>query len=265
MAAMLNLQTTTVYYLLSSSLLIKKFPPPQFQCTPLSFTRKRSVFLSPPYPSLHNVSHPSALVKDQEEPVIGDCVVFEEGVFDDPFFHQKMVEPLRRRDVSRQRSNSGKVEPENLIPEDWADVQKEINITKKEKRRLARESEFGSRVEKRRIGLRPIGRARADVKDYSRVVEEKLKKLKPIVLDNPVFPEAEDEGNCEKSDEECSVSSVSNTRVEPRNPRQAVDGADLDDIREFFNGENYEPSCKSKSEEGRTMLLSKTQRRTSHE
>ncbi|CAH9094805.1 unnamed protein product [Cuscuta epithymum] len=233
MAAVLNLQTTTVYYPLSSSLYIKKFSPPQFQCIPLSFTRKRSIFLSPPYSSLHNVCHPSARVKDEEETVIGDCVVFEEGVFDDPFLHPKMVEPIRKRDVSRQRSNSGKVEPENLIPEDWADVQKEINITKKEKRRLARELEFGSRVEKRRIGLRPI------------------------VLDNPVFPGAEEEGNCEKSGDECSVSSVSNTRVEPRNPRQAVDGGDLDDIREFFNGENYAPSCKSKYEEDGLAHLGK--------
>nr|GMC93355.1 ankyrin repeat domain-containing protein, chloroplastic [Ipomoea batatas] len=229
MAALLNLQTPKLYSIFSPSPSSHKLPQPQFPSLPLTFTRNTSICLSTP--------RHSGLVQDEdEEPIIGDCVVFEEGIFDDPY-----LRPSPR--IER-------------IPEKWTQVQREINITKKEKRRLALEMEFGRRVERRRLLLRPI----PDVdKDYSKVVDQKLKQLKPIVLDNPVFPEEE-----EKSDEEELSGgeeelSVSNSRVAPRNPRRAVYGGGLDDIRNFFNSENYDPS-ETKTSEGRRKLFSKEEK-----
>ncbi|XP_019182617.1 PREDICTED: ankyrin repeat domain-containing protein, chloroplastic [Ipomoea nil] len=258
MSALLNLQTPKLYSIFSPSLSSHKLPHPQFPSLPLTFTRKASICLS--------TSRHSGLVQDEdEEPIIGDCVVFEEGIFDDPYLRPS---PRSGRGITGQQKkkkmkDSDEVEPENLVPEKWIEVQREVNITKKEKRRLALEMEFGRRVERRRLLLRPIpDGSRASVEeDYSKVVDQKLKQLKPILLDNPVFPE--EEGNSAKSDEELSGGeeefSVSNSRVAPKNPRRAVYGGGLDDIRNFFNSENYDPT-ETKTSEGRRKLFSKEEK-----
>ncbi|VFR02521.1 unnamed protein product [Cuscuta campestris] len=232
MAAQLkNLPTSNPLYLCYPSPFPHRLSRPQFQSPrnpfiPISLSR------SLPIESRSQITGP--IRRDEDGPVLGDCVVFEEGAFDDPFLHRSIYDPASRR------RDSAELAPENLVPEDWADVQREINIAKKKKRK-----------EKQRVELRPIGgddrsRARADLEEYSRVVKESFKRLNPVVLDDPVFPEAGDEGNCEER-EDGSGWSASNGRVKPKNPRGAMSVGDLDDIREFFNNGSYDSRGSTKS------------------
>ncbi|VFQ93492.1 unnamed protein product [Cuscuta campestris] len=230
-APLKNLQTSNTLYVCYPSPFPHRLSRPQFRSprnpfTPISLSR------SLPIESHSQITGP--IRRDEGGPILGDCVVFEEGAFDDPFLH---------RSTSR-RKESAELAPENLVPEDWAEVQREINIAKKKKRK-----------EKQRIELRPIGgddrsRSRADLEEYSRAVKESFKRLNPVVLDDPVFPEAGDEGNCEER-EDGSGWSVSHGRAEPRNPRRAMDVGDLDDIREFFNNGSYDSRGSRKAGEKR--------------
>ncbi|KAL2497587.1 Ankyrin repeat domain-containing protein [Abeliophyllum distichum] len=76
---------------------------------------------------------------EEEDSVIGDCLVFEEGIFDDPFlqnspdfrnsetqFNTSKISKSR----SRSKNDTTEVNQENLIPEKWLEIQREINITK---------------------------------------------------------------------------------------------------------------------------------------
>lgn len=200
---------------------------------------------------------------DYEEPVIGDCLVFEEGIFDDPFLQEessgsKTVPPKKRN----KKNSLTEVEPENLIPEKWIEMQREINISKKERRRLAYQANFGRKLEKRREALRPIGNGSSknvNVEGHMKYRDEKMNQLKPLVLDDPVFSEDDEEG--EKPDEDDTGSgsgnsnlSVSSTRVTPRNPRLAVYGGGLDDITEFFNSGIYDPNATKTSDGPRKLF-----------
>lgn len=80
------------------------------------------------------------------------------------------------------------IRPENLVPDKWRE-QAEINITKKEKRKIAQELQFGTRVEMKRKGLQPL--RNVNLEDYLSYREAKLAQLKPLVLDDPPsnFPE----------------------------------------------------------------------------
>lgn len=200
--------------------------------------------------------------EEEEEPVIGDCLVFEEGIFDDPFLQEessgsKTVQPKKRKNNSLPE-----VKPENLIPESWREMQREINITKKERRKLAYEMQFGRKLEKRREALRPIGSERMKNVNEAAFIKyrnEKMKQLKPFVLEDPVFSEDDEEGEKGDEDEAGSVSEISNervssTRVNPRNPRIAVYGGGLDDITEFFNSGIYDPNA-TKTSDGRQKLF----------
>lgn len=179
----------------------------------------------------------------EDELVIGDCVVFEEGVFDDPYLQNDIgEEPQTPKPNKKQQKPISEVEPENLVPEKWKEVQAEINITKKERRKIAQDLEFGSKIEKKKKGYEPIRDVNA-VKEYLEFKKEKLGQLTPLVLDNPTsFPEKEGEGEDERNGFQ-----YSSERVKPKNPRWAVYGRGLEDLTEFFNGENYEPG-ENKSE-----------------
>ncbi|CAK9159118.1 unnamed protein product [Ilex paraguariensis] len=144
---------------------------------------------------------------------------------------------------SKKHSNP----PENLVPENWKEAQAAINITKKERRKIAQQLEFGSRVEKRKQGLRPIGNV--SLEEYVKRRDDNLAQLNPVVLDNPNFLAVEEDVNHSKLG-----SSVSNSRVAPRNPRLAVYGGTLDDISEFFSSGNYDPSTAQKSEGPRKLF-----------
>lgn len=194
---------------------------------------------------------------DVEEYVIGDCLVFEEGIFDDPFLREESSGSKTVQPKKRKKNSLPEVEPENLIPENWIEMQREINISKKERRKLAYQLQFGRKLEKRREALRPIGsesEKNANAVGYMKYREEKMKQLKPLVLDDPVFSEDDEPGGKGDEDETESVSensneSISSTRVNPRNPRLAVYGGGLDDITEFFNSGFYDPNA-SKTSDG---------------
>lgn len=195
--------------------------------------------------------------EEEEEHVIGDCLVFEEGIFDDPFLREESSSGSKTVQPKKRKKNSlPEVKPENLIPENWIEMQREINISKKERRKLAYEMQFGRKLEKRREALRPIGSEsvkNANVVGYMKYRDEKMKQLKPLVLDNPEFSEDDEEGEKGDEHETGSVNGnsnerISSTRVNPRNPRLAVYGGGLDDITEFFNSGIYDPNATKTSD-----------------
>lgn len=95
--------------------------------------------------------------------VIGDCLVFEEGIFDEPYLQNEGDGVLVENIVSSSsRNKTMEFEPENLIPHEWREAQAEINITKKKRRKIAHELEFNSRVEKKRAALKPIRNVKLD-------------------------------------------------------------------------------------------------------
>lgn len=181
--------------------------------------------------------------------------MFEEGIFEDPFLQNK------------PQNKKAEIQAENLIPEEWVEVQREINITKKERRKLSQQLEFGQRAERRRLALRPIGNDSngrgSGIEEYLKAREEKLKQLKPLVLENPDFSKVQRDKNEKKSDAELSESeeerSVSSERVLPRDPRSAVYGGGLEDIKEFFKSGIYEANV-AKSPEGPRKLFTKEEK-----
>ncbi|GMI68235.1 ankyrin repeat protein, EMBRYO DEFECTIVE 2036, EMBRYO DEFECTIVE 16 [Hibiscus trionum] len=229
------------------SLLLK---PPTLSLLPLSAPPK----LSRPHNllfslKLHSVS-PSFFssyiaqndAADEEERVIGDCLVFEDGAFEDPHLQADSsfdnTNNATRFAKAKPKKNKQpvEIEPENLIPEQWSHVLEEINITKKERRKLAQQLEFGCRVEKKRQGLVPI--RNVNLQEYLKHKEAKLAELNPVVLDKPSsFPAKEEEEDIE---EEPMNLPSSSERVVPKNPRWAVYGKGFDDVAQFFNSENYQ-------------------------
>lgn len=199
-----------------------------------------------------------------EDRIIGDCLVFEEGVFEDPYLENDDVPPPRKPKRSRGKQNVVQAEAENLVPDKWRQVQEEINLTKKEKRQIALQIEFGSRVEKKKQGYLPLNSL--DLKEYLAYKEAKLSQLNPpLVLDNPsTFPtdakESEENRDIGFQDYvSTSSSSTSSQRVPPKNPKWAVYGRGLDDVSEFFNSGNYDPSHK-KSDGPRRKLFTKEEK-----
>ncbi|WCJ32732.1 ankyrin repeat protein [Euphorbia peplus] len=221
-------------------------------------------FHFPSSPNLQNLRYPRKLssfppslqssfpiqTDDFEEHVIGDCLVFEEGAFDDPYLDTDPNESLNSgsgSEISKRKGGKlkGKVKDEvivaaeNLVPDKWREVQAEINITKKERRKIAQEMEFGSKVEKKKKGYLPI--RSVNLEEYQSYREAKMAQLKPLVLDNPTnFGVKEEED--EEEEDGMSSSSSSSQRVTPRNPRWAVYGKGFDDVAEFFE-RHYEPGA----------------------
>ncbi|KAF6146080.1 hypothetical protein GIB67_033439 [Kingdonia uniflora] len=203
---------------------------------------------SQPQPQNHSYPQHSE-DPEEEEHVVGDCVVFEDGIFEDPFL-QNDFESNGNNPIKKKSKASMEFEPENLVPDKWKEVQAEINITKKEKKIIAQQIEFGSRLEKKNRMVPPM-----NTKEYLSYKEFKLAHLKPVVLDNPTFSSKNDnededeEGEDEEGRGELGCSSSG--RVVPRNPRLAVYRGTLDGISEFFNSGDYEPgeNAGAKSEE----------------
>ena len=167
--------------------------------------------------------------EDDGDNVIGDCLVFEEGAFE-------IGDPHGPRDVSVEKNGKkspfakpkAEVEVESLVPERWRETLEEINMTKKEKRKISLELKFGSRLERRKKLPVP------DLEEYRAYREMKLSQLKPLVLDRPrEFPAPG------KDPVDHPVSS--GRRVEPKNPRLGIQEEGLGLISDFFNGPNYVP------------------------
>lgn len=158
----------------------------------------------------------------EQEHVVGDYIVFEDGNFEDPYLETE----VNRKNTPPNKPTSNKfneIESENLIPNPWREVQAELNINKKQRRKIAHEIEFGRKVEKQKQGYMPLRYVPLD--EYKTFREAKLKELSPLVLDNPIsFPVKVDDAEKKNMD-----------------PRWGVYGRDVDDVREFFNNENHEP------------------------
>ncbi|KAL6497750.1 hypothetical protein OROHE_026989 [Orobanche hederae] len=193
---------------------------------------------------------------DEDEPAIGDCLVYEEGVFEDPFLQN--TRHLINDDVSAPpvRKSSSKdatkdVPPEILIPEKWLDIQKEINISKKERRRISQQLDYGTRVQKRRQALMPIN-PNPDPDEFEIFKNEKLQQLKPSVLDEPEPPEHFEENSNKyeekRGEDEQRSGEVVTGRVTLGNPRLAVYGGGLEDISAVFSSGSYDHGATEKSQ-----------------
>lgn len=181
--------------------------------------------------------------EEDEEPAIGDCLVYEEGIFNDPVLENTQNSGLNNAQVIRPPNNKvSDVSPENLIPDGWSDVQKALNITKKERRRLAQQLEFGRTLEKRRLASLPL-----DSVEFEELKKEKLKQLNPVVLDNPKKVHFRETDKNEKRHNEVSREGVDG-RVAPRNPRLAVYGGGLEDVSALFDSERYDQGSAEKSQ-----------------
>lgn len=261
--ALLFPNTTSLPVFVASSHKLYQQTQQNLVVIPTLLKRASSALLSLPPHSIH-CSLQSDLVgqeedDDDDETIIGDCLVFEEGIFDDPFLQDESFKP--QKNPTGRGNLKAEVVPQNLIPEKWVEMQRELNITKKERRKLARQLEFGRKIEKRREIFGPLERGRmrtVESEEFVKYRDERLKQLNPVVLDKPKFLKVEKE---EKGDEEVTGSvqgssegAGSSTRVKPRNPRLAVYGGGLDDISEFFNSGNYDPNA-AKNTEGIFMFL----------
>ncbi|KAL6494770.1 hypothetical protein OROGR_031570 [Orobanche gracilis] len=213
-------------------------------------TSKSPSFSSPPV--YDYVSQPQP--DDEDEPAIGDCLVYEEGIFEDPFLQNNRH--LRNDDVSAPpvRKSSSKdttkdVPPEILIPEKWLDIQKEINISKKERRMISQQLDYDTRVQKRRQALMPIN---SNPNEFEMFKNGKFQRLKPLVLDGPEPPEHLEENSNKyeekRGDDEQRSGKVVTGTVAPRNKKLSVYGGGLEDISAVFSSRSYDHGATEKSQ-----------------
>ncbi|KAL0396930.1 UNVERIFIED_CONTAM: Ankyrin repeat domain-containing protein, chloroplastic [Sesamum calycinum] len=157
--------------------------------------------------------------EEEEEPAIGDCLVFEEGVFNDPFLQNTRNFRSDEAQLSKPNNNKDKGEAKAFAA-----------------------TGYGRRVEKRRQALMPLNSG-----EYEKFKNEKLQKLKPIVLDDPEPKYLDENDKHEKDDDERNGEGIRG-RVAPRNPRLAVYGGGLEDISALFNSGSYDPGAADKSQ-----------------
>ncbi|GMH24002.1 hypothetical protein Nepgr_025845 [Nepenthes gracilis] len=202
---------------------------------------------------------------EEEEDVLGDCLVFEDGIFEDPYLEEENVSSSTsfyrtktQKPKGWKKSIAPEVEPQNLVPEDWQQIVAELNISKKDRRKIAQGLEYGQRLEKK-SKVRSV-----NLEEYLKYRNEKLAQLKQVILDNPSgYSLRNDENRRNDNDRDdlkgvLDANSSGITRVEPRDPRRAVYGKKLDDITEFFNNGNYQPG--DTKSEGRPKLFSKEEK-----
>lgn len=169
---------------------------------------------------------------EDEENVVGDCLVFEEGAFEvgDPFgaLDSDGSGEGSRRSPPRAKTIA-EVKVESLVPEKWRETLEEINMTKKEKRKIAQELKFGSKLERRKKLPMP------DLEEYRAYREMKLSQLKPVVLDTPRdLPPP-------PPPKEVGPPTPSGGRVPPKNPKLDIENESLDRISKFFSSPDYVP------------------------
>ncbi|KAL5752396.1 hypothetical protein ACOSQ2_022903 [Xanthoceras sorbifolium] len=276
--ALLNPATTT--FKVSSLLLL---PPPHCLLSTTHTLKLSSSSQTLKFPARKLYSIPSAalgsshshlarndeddavsFVEELEDRAIGDCLVFDDGAFEDPYIRNSFFnaedknsnsKTAVRKHKKKTRNFEEEIEQENLVPEKWRQVQEELNLTKKEKRKIAQEMEFGSRVEKRKQGYQPL--RNINLQEYLAYKKAKMAQLNQIKLDNPTrFPRHVGK---ESKDVETDVNvSPSSERLAPKNPRWAVYGRGLEDVSNFFNSDNYEPP--NKKSEGPRKLFTKEEK-----
>lgn len=169
-----------------------------------------------------------AAVGDDEDVVVGDCLVFDDDAFEEPDLDLPSS-PLPRASASRHGRRAEAGEGESLVPERWRDAEEEINLTKKEKRRIAHGLRFGSRLERRappavaapdEFRAYRKGMLSAERDHVAHVYRGPLERAHPPEVEEPPPPEP-------------------GTRVAPRNPRMGMDVGSLEDIDEFFRSREY--------------------------
>lgn len=131
-------------------------PSPPF----LPVLRLSSSFPSFPYPFSIPSQNPkpppfqrNPPPEEDDDVIIGDCLVFEEGAFEHPFDSSAVLEPNGIEHSIGQRKKKpalSEPEPQELVPDKWKKAVEEINLTKKEKRKIAYDLQFGCRIERRK-------------------------------------------------------------------------------------------------------------------
>ncbi|XP_057859647.2 ankyrin repeat domain-containing protein, chloroplastic isoform X1 [Cryptomeria japonica] len=72
-------------------------------------------------------SHQNWTDYGQDDNILGDCVVFEEGIFEQPQIISKQTKNISKEDEEE--------EEESLIPEEWRELQTELNVPKRERKK----------------------------------------------------------------------------------------------------------------------------------
>lgn len=190
-----------------------------------------------------------AAVGDDEDVVVGDCLVFDDDAFEEPDLDLPSS-PWPSASASRHGRRSEAGESDSLVPERWRHAEEEINLTKKDKRRIAHGLRFGSRLERRappavaapdEFRAYRKGMLSAEREHVSHVYRGPLERTPPPEVKEHPPPEPEP-----------------GTRVAPRNPRMGMGVGTLDDIDEFFRSREYvqDEMEDSKSPKGRQKLFS---------
>lgn len=171
-----------------------------------------------------------AAVDDDEDVVIGDCLVFDDEAFEDPDldFPSSPPPPSASRYGRRAETGGG----ESLVPERWRDAEEEINLTKKDKRRIAHGLRFGSRLERR---APPAVAAPDEFRAYRNGMLQAEREHVANVYRGPL----EQTLPPEEVDVEELLPPEPGTRVAPKNPRMGMDVGSLDDIADFFSSQEY--------------------------
>ncbi|XP_047089368.1 ankyrin repeat domain-containing protein, chloroplastic-like [Lolium rigidum] len=209
----------------------------------------KSLALSPRRrPVVSSSSFALAAVNDDEDVVLGDCLVFEDEAFEDPALDRARRPPRRRGATPRAGS---------LVPERWSDAVEEINLTKKEKRRIAHGLRFNSRLDRRAPSAvaapdeyRAYREGRLDAelghvaRDYVEPLEEKSRARRDTDPGRVYRDYIEPLGERSRGTDmvvEAPPPPDPGTRVAPRNPRMAMARGGLEDIAELFSRSQYAP------------------------
>lgn len=229
-----NLSSLSLLY----HLLLFPFPSHVQTLNPLSASPRlhpHSKSLLPRRPLVTSPSSFAVAAVDEfdEDFAIGDCVVFEDDAFEEPDVDLPSPAPSttsrpRRKPAAEAGGGGGS----SLVPERWRDAAEEINLTKKEKRRIAHGLRFGSRLERRappavaapdEYRAYREGRLDAELGRVARDYAEPIERSPvPDRVEAPPPPEP-------------------GARVAPRNPRLGLGVRSLDDITELFNSTEYVP------------------------
>lgn len=254
------LNTTTFYTTIPT---ISRFPrtrSSRFSFSPLPFS------VSPSFHQYQPVVEEESQYDDdeEEEHVIGDCLVFEEGIFEDPNLENPSVfidKPLKK--TKPLKNTKPQIEPQDLIPDNWKEAHQAYNITKQERRKIAQQLQFGRKLDKKKELLKPITINDQLEKEYVLYRNAKLAQLRPVVLDNPTFPDNDNVGDT--SDDKFVTERdnglvVTGGRAKPRNPRLAVYRGTLDDVSEFLNSGDYDSDSAPKNLDGPRKLFTREEK-----
>lgn len=148
------------------------------------------------------------------------------------------------------------------MPERWKDAVEEINLTKKEKRRIAHGLRFGSRLDRRVPSAvaapdeyRAYREGRLDaelghvVRDYVEPLEDKSRAYREREARLGAEPGHVARDYVEPLEKSRAPEMIEappppepGTRAAPRNPRMGLDVGGLEDIAELFSSKEYAPS-----------------------